>query len=63
MPPKKANIFSKDVEFMSIELVERRSILWDCTSEFYKRVVLKDAAWEDIALFLEPQFSGKYFVY
>jgi len=63
MPPKKADMFSKDVEFMLIELVEHRPILWDCTSELYKRVDLKDAAWEEVALSLGPQFSGKYCVY
>jgi len=55
-------MFSKDVEFMLIELVECRPILWDCTSELYKRIDLKDAAWEEIALSLGPQFSGIVYI-
>jgi len=42
IPRKKADMFSKD-EFMLIELVERRPIFWDFTSELYKRVDLKNA--------------------
>lgn len=36
-----------------------RPILWDYTSELYKRVDLKDAVWEEVARSLGPQFSGK----
>lgn len=62
MPPKKADIFSKDVEFMLLNLIECRPILWDCTSELYKRADLKDAAWEEVASSLGPRFSGKLHV-
>lgn len=60
MPPKKADIFTKETEFMLIELVECRPILWDSTSELYKRIDLKDAVWEEVARSLGSQFSGKY---
>lgn len=63
MPPKKTDIFTKDVEFMLVDLVECKSILWDYTFELYKRVDLKNAAWEEVARSLGPNFSGKYCMY
>lgn len=60
MSPKKAEIFSKDIEFLLIDLVECRPILWDCTSDLYKRGDLKDAVWEEVARSLGPNFSGNY---
>lgn len=59
MPPI-ADIFSKEIEFLLIDLVECRSILWDCTSDLYKRSDLKDAVWEEVARSLGPNLSGKY---
>ncbi|XP_024890229.1 uncharacterized protein LOC112466398, partial [Temnothorax curvispinosus] len=58
MPPKKTDLFSKDIEFTLINLVECRPILWDCTSELYKRVDLKEEVWEEVARSLGPRFSG-----
>ncbi|XP_071579431.1 uncharacterized protein [Temnothorax nylanderi] len=58
MPPKKTDLFSKDIEFTLINLVECRPILWDCTSELYKRVDLKEEVWEEVACSLGPRFSG-----
>ncbi|XP_077282836.1 uncharacterized protein LOC143908881 [Temnothorax americanus] len=58
MPPKKTELFSKDIEFTLINLVVCRPILWDCTSELYKRVDLKEEVWEEVARFLGPRFSG-----
>lgn len=63
MPPKKLEIFSKDEEFLLIDLVECRPILWDCISELYKRTDLKDAIWEEVARSLGSNFSGKYCMY
>ena len=39
-----------------------RLILWDYTSELYKRIDLKDAVWEEVAHFLGLHFSDRYFM-
>lgn len=57
----KADIFSKDIEFALIDLVECRPILSHCTSNLYKRADLKDAVWKEMARSLESNYSsGKY---
>jgi len=63
MPPKKADIFSKDIEFILINLVGCKPILWDYTFELNKRIDLKNAVWEEVIHSLGSHFSDRYFMY
>lgn len=50
--------FNKELDYRLIDFVESKPLLWDCTSNIYKRSDLKNAAWDDIAKQLGPNFTG-----
>ncbi|KAM0732506.1 hypothetical protein ACS0PU_000667 [Formica fusca] len=56
MPPK--HNFSKAMDYRLINLVECKPLLWDCTSEIYRRTDLKTAAWDEIAKQLDSHLTG-----
>lgn len=51
--------FSKEIDYRLVDLVETKPILWDCTSEIYKRSDLKIAVWDEIAKQLGSNFTSK----
>jgi len=57
---KRKNKFTVEDELRLIHEVEKRPILWDSTSDNYKRADLKPQVWAEVATNVGPAFTGKF---
>jgi len=55
---KRRNKFTVEDELRLIHEVEKRPILWDSTSDNYKRADLKPQVWAEVATNVGPAFTG-----
>ena len=70
MPPKNRknkDIWTVDAEFVLIQEVEKRPLLWDATLDVYRRADLKGPAFEEIAAIISAttkidNITGAYFL-
>ena len=60
MPPKKDSNWSHEKELELCRLVKERPVLYDISSQLYRRTDLKDREWEKVAKELGPTFTCKY---
>ncbi|XP_077260477.1 uncharacterized protein LOC143896448 [Temnothorax americanus] len=55
----KSDLFTKEIECILIQMVRQRHLLWDTSTEEYRRTDLKRMHWDQIAEALGPKFTGE----
>ncbi|XP_071580102.1 uncharacterized protein [Temnothorax nylanderi] len=55
----KSDLFTKEIECILIQMVRQRPLLWDISTEEYRRTDLKRTHWDQIAEALGPKFTGE----